>query len=328
MPTDPAAKARGPETTALRVLEKNVPTAMVFPVMVNHVVTATLVHLLAGVTGQHMETVHHDLIAPIAQDMQIVVNAANVLHTETVHSAEIALHMVSAVSVPVTATVMGPLVATVLVMGIVTELLVQAAPHVHQVIALHTETVATVILVQNEAVSAVAVLMVLFEVSDLVSIGENALHSVTVTVVQNAVIAPSTEIVHSVQNALPTAIEAHAQHVAIDPHTVTALSVVTDQHTENVQNVPVMVTEVVVLTVLALLALEVVILVAVMIVSHALKNRNSLKSSVWRANYEWFAPTTTTPGSMTMSPVMNSTRLHATSSRPSLRRTLSALQST
>ena len=106
MLTDPAAKARVLETTALRVLEKNDPTAMEFPVMDNHVVSATLDHLLVVVNDLHMVTGHHDLIAQIAQDMQTVVSETNVLPMVIVPSGEIVLHTANAVNVPDMAIVM------------------------------------------------------------------------------------------------------------------------------------------------------------------------------------------------------------------------------
>lgn len=76
--TDPAAMARVPATTAQRVLEKNVPTAMAFPVMDSHVSNVVTDPLLDEENVPPMVTAPHAQIVLTAQDTQTVVSEASV----------------------------------------------------------------------------------------------------------------------------------------------------------------------------------------------------------------------------------------------------------
>ena len=114
----------------------------------------------------------------------------------------------------------------------------------------------------------------------------------TVAPVRNAPSAPAMVIDHNVATVHPMETVVHVQ-------TVVEIAL----PTEIAQSVPALVTVVAVQTELVLRAL-----VVVMTALLASKNQNSLKNSVWRANFAWFALTTMTRGSMTMSPVMSSIR--------------------
>lgn len=412
--TDPAVTVRVHETTAQRVLEKNVPTVMAFPVTLSHVHNVENVQRLAEGIVPPTVTVLHDLIVLTAQAMQIEVNEENDLPMEIVHNVENALHtgtVRSAESVPLmvivqtgenalameTAMVRHVEIAyameTAMVRHVVNVLSTAAVmahlevivPTVPLVTVPHMATVETGMRVQNAEVSVVVAQAEPLAANDQVEIVEGSLLLVTAVHVQNVLIVQHTVIVLNVeivlpmviafrvlnvQNVLPTGIVHNAETVlltetatehleAIVPAMVivgpvqtvgesalhmvivglvrNALSVLPTVIVRNVEIVPHMVTEVhaqiagvIVLlmvsvqsdhvleiavdarTVLVLHALGVVILVVVMTALLVGKSQNLPKSSAWRENFEWFARTTMTPGLMTMSQVMNSTRLPAT----------------
>jgi hypothetical protein len=316
---------------------------MVFPVTDNHVVSATLDHLLVVVNDLHMVTGHHDLIAQIAQDMQTVVSETNVLPMLIVPSGEIVLHTANAVNVPDMEIVMVLPVANAHVMVTVT---VHPAEIVHPMVTAMrdlnvgdmTAVVALTVVVLHEEIVPVESVMVvhLLETETIVlpmvivpSV-VTVLHMVSETLALNAETVLLMEIVSSVQSVLamatvdlvriaesvhPIQIVGHALSVQNAPHMVIV---------HNVVIVPRMGTVVLVQSVLNALVLVIVVVVPTARVHHVLgvvktvlvgKNQNSLQNRRWHANYAWFAHTTMIPGLMMMSPVMNSTRLHATSSR-------------
>jgi hypothetical protein len=383
--TDPVVMARVHETTALRVLEKNVLTVMAF------LVTASHVHNVENVLQQGVVNVPPTVIVPhvptvlTVQDMQIAVSVENVLPMEIVPSVENALVTVIVTQLPVenahvmenvmvlhevnvllTATVMAPLVEIVHIA------LQETAPHM--------ATVVTAMRAQNEVALVAAVPTEHPEESAQAEIVAASPHLVTVMDAQNAQSALPTVTVHSAVSAQAMVTVAPGQIVAVNVHpmeivhnvetvpvmvivmahlVVSAPTMVTvvpartvgeiALHTEivvpvrNVQNDPAMVTDHSVENVLPMetvapvqnaaviaplmvnvpndhaLVIEVVdqivpvlpALVAVMSV-HAGKSQNSPKNSAWLANYGWFALTTMILGSMMMSPVTSSTRLHAT----------------
>lgn len=402
MLTDPAATARVHETTAQRVLEKNVLTATVFPVMDSHVHSEVNALQLVGGIVPLTVTVHPVLIVPIVQDMQIAVSAASVLRMVTAPSAVNVLPMATVLkgeNVPVTVIVMLHLVENAHVMETATELHVESVPHMaivmvplvgivltaQQVTVQHMATVETGMRVQNAEDSVVVALAEHRVVSVPAEIGVASPLSVTAMVVQNVPSVLLTVIVLSAETDLPTVIVVHDPNVQNDLLTVivrneeivlltetamehlevivpaleivglvqivgesalhmvivvpvrNALSVQAMEIVRNVEIVPLMVTEVhaqiagvivllmvsvqsahvseiavAVPTVPVLHAPVAVILVVVMTALPVGKSQNLPKSSAWRANYVWFALTTMTPGLMTMSPEMSSTRLPAT----------------
>ena len=350
--TDPAVTARVPATTAQRVLEKNAPTAMAFPVMDSHVRNAVIV--------PPMVTAPHAQIVLTAQDTQTVVSEASVQAMEIVLNVVSALLTVTALNVEnvlLTVTVLSvendlhmelvPIGESVLVMEIVKvhpveNVLPTAVVTVHhevtvltvqRVIAPHMVTAETVTHAQSAVVSAEAVQMELLEANVQAEIEAVSLHLETVTVVRNVPSVLVMVIVLSgendphmvivvlapiaVETVLPTATEAPVRSVLTVqvmeivpnaetvPHMVTVVLVQIvgeiDHPTEIVQNVPVSVTVEVVQIVLVLL---VVVMTALLVG----KSQNLLKNSAWLANCVWFVHTTMTPGSMTMSLVMSSTR--------------------
>lgn len=300
MPTDPAATVWVPATTAQRVLEKNVPTAMAFPVMDSHGRNAVNVPLLVVVIVQPMVTAHHAQTAPTDLAMQTVASVENVLRMAIVRSEESVLPMVTAQTgenALVTVIEMVLLVEIAHVMETVMVHHVAIVPTVLPVIALHMVTEETVTHVQSAVVSVEAVQVELLVANDLVAIVEGSPHSVIATTGLNV---PSVPVMVIVPNGVIVLSAANA------PHMATAVLVQnvgeTDQTTETVKNVPVLVIVVVVQTVLVLHV------VVEMTALHVGKSQSSLKSSAWHANYGWFVRITMTHGSMTMSPVMSSIR--------------------
>jgi hypothetical protein len=160
---------------------------------------------------------------------------------------------------------------------------------------------------------------------------QNVVNAHPMVIVPNAVTVPVTEIVmaHPVVSAptmvivvpVRTVVET-ALHTVIVVHDLSVQSVLP---TETVRSVTIVHNEVIVPPIVivrnvhVLATAEVVRIVLVLHVLEVVKsvfagrNQNLLKSSAWRANFAWFVHTTTTPGSMTMSPVMNSTRSHVMS---------------
>jgi len=244
--TDPAATARVPATTAPRVLEKNVLTAMVFPVMVSHV--RSVGNVLRQVVGIVPLTVtaHHVPIVLTVQDMQIVVNeesvqptvidlsVENVLRMVIVRSEATDLHMVTAqtgANAPVTVIVMLHLAVIVHVMEIVTLLPEASVPHtatamarlvvivptVRQGIAPHMATVVTEMPVQSaEVLVEVApaehlVVNVLVEIVAASPLLGTEMHAQSVQSVQSVL---PMEIVRSAENAHRMATAVRDQIVA------------------------------------------------------------------------------------------------------------------
>ena len=244
MLTDPAATARVHETTAQRVLEKNVLTATVFPVMDSHVHSeVNALQLVVGIVPL-TATVHPVRIVPIVQDMQIAVSAASVLRMVTAPSAVNVLPMATVLigeNVPVTVIVMLHLVenahATVIVMLLLaaiahvmetaTELHVESVPHMaivmvplvgivltaQQVTVPHMATVVTGMRVQNAEDSVVAALAEHRVVSVPAEIGVASPLSVTALVVQNVPSVLLTVIVRSAEIVLPMVIVVHGPNV-------------------------------------------------------------------------------------------------------------------
>ena len=160
--TDPAVKARVLETTALRVLEKNVPTVMAFPVTVSHVHNVENVLLQDVVNVPPTVIVPHVPTALIVQDMQTGASEVNVLPMEIVHTVENDLVTVIETQLPVetvhvTETEMVLHEVNVLLTATVMVPLVEIVHTALQVIAPHMATVVTAMRVQNAVDLVVAV---------------------------------------------------------------------------------------------------------------------------------------------------------------------------
>ena len=171
--------------------------------------------------------------------------------------------------------------------------------------------------VEIEAVSlhSVSEMDVLNVLSVLVMViarsGEIVPHTV---IVAPAPIAVETVLLSAIEVPVRSVLSVPAMEIALSAETVPHMEIVVldqtvveiDHPTETVQNVPVSANVVAVQTVP-------VHLVVAMTALHVGKSQNLLKSSAWRANFVWFVLTTMTHGSMTMSPVMSSTRSHVMS---------------
>jgi hypothetical protein len=209
--------------------------------------------------------------SPLLVTVMVVQNVPSVLLTVTVHNAGIDLPMV--------------IVDHVLNVQSVLPLVI-----VHSAEIVPLMATATV----RHAVS-VPVMVIVGLVQ---TVGETVLHTGIVVPVRNVPSVLVLEIVHNVENAPRMVTKVHVLSVE---EIVLPMEIVLSAHVSEIAAV--------VLIVLVLRAPVAVILVVVMTVLLVGKSQNLPKSSAWRANFVWFALTTMTPGLMTMSPVMNSTRL-------------------
>jgi hypothetical protein len=230
--TDPAVTARVHETTAQRVLEKNVPTVMAFLVTVSHV------HNVENVLQQAVVNVPLMVIVPLvptaltAQVMQIAASVETVLPLETVPSVEnvhpmaivpsvendlvtVIVTQLPAVTVHVMETVMVLHEVNVLLTAIVMVPLVEIVLTALQETAPHMVTVVTAMRVQNEVALVVEAPAEHPEESVQAEIVAASPHLVTVMVAQNAQSVLPTGTVHSVVSVLAMATVVPGQIVAV-----------------------------------------------------------------------------------------------------------------
>jgi hypothetical protein len=338
---DPVVMARVPATTALRVLEKNAPIAMVFPVTDKHV------HSVENVLLPGVENVLHTVTAPHAQTvlidlaMQIVRLEVTARHTVIVQIGENVLAMV---------IVMVRLVVSVLLMVIVMVLLVVIVPTVQQVIvppmgtevtAMHAQNVVNLVAVVPAAhleVSVQAETGVASHLSGIVMnarIVQNVLRTVTALSVVS-VLLMAIVMVLLVVSVLHMVTVVPVRNDRSVLHMVTVIPVRNDRSVlRMVTVVPVPIAGVIVPPIVivpndlglanAVVDQIVLVLRALAVVMKALlagKSQNSQKNSEWLANFVWFALTMMILGSMKMSPVMSWTKLRVMNSRHLPKRTL------
>lgn len=236
MLTDPAVTARVHETTALRVLEKNVPTVMAFLATVSHV------HNVVNVLQQNVVNVPPTVIVPLVltaltdQVMQIAVSVVNVLPMEIVLSVENVLVTVIVTQLPVETVHVMEIVmvlheVNVLLMATVMVLLGEIVHTALQVIAPHMVTVVTAMRLQNAVVLVVEAPTEHPEESVQVEIVAASPHLVTVMVAQNAQSVLPTGTVHSVVSAQAM--------VTVDPGQIVAVNVHPMEIVLNVETAPV-----------------------------------------------------------------------------------------
>jgi hypothetical protein len=188
----------------------------------------------------------------------------------------------------------------------------------HMVIVVHAQNVVIVLLM----VIVLSVLIVL----RMVTGGLVLKYLIVPTVLRMATVL-------SVPTVLRMATGGLVQSDPIVPHTVivhavTVPNILTEVHDQSVENDHPMViarSDLVLVSVVAVLTgpvlpARVAVMVAVLTVILVLKNQNLQKNSAWHANCAWFALTTMTLGSMTMSLTTCSTRVLVMSSKLSQKR--------
>jgi hypothetical protein len=228
--------ARVHETTAQRVLEKNAPTVMAFPVTDSHVHNVEKDLQQAVVNDPPMVIVPHVPTALIVQVMQIAASVENVHPMATVPSVENDLVTVNVMQLHevndlLTAIVMVLHEVNDLLTAIVMVPLVEIVHTALQETAPHMVTVVTAMRVQNEVDLVVAAPTEHPEESVQAEIVAASPHLVTVMVSQNA------------QSVLPTgtvrsAVSVQAM-VTVAPGQIVAVNVHPMEIVHNVETVPV-----------------------------------------------------------------------------------------